>query len=278
MLDTVFHELELRKQIGPEVVHIPINELLNSISKITEKKAEEELKNKISLEKIKNIEKETVIESIKIYLATKKLVFDNKIDAIAFKCWPDLKNNNVCSPCFTLSALSDDGVMSACEGDVTSAVSMLILHLMTGKNVFLGDMLKIDNNKSEILYSHCGAMSKNLSEDFNKIEYRIHADPENVWKPGLTVEFPLKPGELTFARVGEISGKYRMLAYKGKAIESEMFVRGNPAKVIVNKDPEKIVKNLIKNGSEHHQIAVHSNILKELSLLCSFLNIDFVEI
>jgi L-fucose isomerase-like protein len=168
--------------------------------------------------------------------------------------------------------------MSACEGDVTGAVSMLMLHWLTGKNVYLGDLLKIDNDTNETLYFHCGAKSTNLAETKGEIEYRRHAEDEGVWKPGLTVEFPLKPGSISFARIGEIKGQYKMVVYTGNAVKSDMFVRGNPARIILDKNPEYIVNGLIENASEHHQIAVHGEISEELKVLCEFLDIHHIQL
>jgi L-fucose isomerase-like protein len=278
MLDTAFHELELRNQIGPEVVHIGIGELLEGINTISDIEANEEIAALIDSAKVMNVQDEIMVESLKIYLATKNIVNKYDLDGVAFKCWPDLKNHNVCSPCYTLSKLSDGGIMSACEGDVTGAVSMLILHWLTGKNVYLGDLLKINNETNETLYFHCGAKSTNLAEKKEEIEYRMHAEDEGVWKPGLTVEFPLKPGNITFARIGEIKGQYKMVVYTGNAVKSDMFVRGNPAKIILNKNPEYIVNGLIENSSEHHQIAVHGEISEELKIFCEFLDIRHIQL
>lgn len=91
---------------------------------------------------------------------------------------------------------------------------------------------------------------------------------------GLIVDFPLKPGRITFARVGEIKSKYRMVVYTGEAIETDMFVRGNPARVKLDGPAEAVVNCLIQNGSGHHQIAVHGDILDKLKLYCEFSNLE----
>jgi L-fucose isomerase-like protein len=278
MLDTAFHELELRNQIGPEVVHVGMGDLIKGIRETSDKLAKDAIEKNIDRTKIRNVDESTLMESMKIYLTTKKIVNEHNLDSVAFKCWPDLKTNNICSPCYTLSKLSDGGIMSACEGDVTGAVSMLILYWLTGNNVYLGDLLKINNTTNETLFFHCGAKSSHLAEDKEEIEYRLHAEPEGVWKPGLTVDFPLKPGKVTFSRVGEIKGKYKMLVYTGNAIKSDMFVRGNPARIILDKNPEYIVHGLIENASEHHQIAVHGDITEQLKIFCDFLNLKLIEL
>jgi len=278
MLDTAYHELELRNQVGPEVVHIGIGDLIKYIHEISDEESKTEVTKNIDSSRIREVDEEIVIESMKIYLATRRIVNEYDLNAVAFKCWPDLKNYDICSPCYTLSRLSDEGIMSACEGDVTAAVSMLILYWTTGNKVYLGDLLKINTTTNEILYFHCGAKSTDLAENKDEVEYRIHAESEGVWKPGLTVDFPLKPGRVTFARIGEVKGTYRMLVYTGNAVKSDMFVRGNPARIILDKNPEEVVNHLIANGSEHHQIAVHGIIADKLKIFCDFLNLHYIEL
>ena len=278
MLDTAYHELELRNQIGPETVYIDLSEFLKELNAVSSKEAEDFAMTEINQAQLKDVDSQTILESVQIYLAMKKIVKRNDLDAVAFKCWPDLKAHNICSPCYTLSRLTDEGIMSACEGDVTSAVSMQILFLITGHYIYLGDMLTIDSDSKIAQYFHCGAKSKYLAENPDTIEYRMHADAENVWKPGMTVEFPVKPGRITFARVHEIKSNYRMVVYTGEALKTNMFVRGNPMKVLLDKDPENIVNGLIQSGSPHHQIAVHGDVKDQIRLFCEFLDLDLIEL
>ena len=137
-------------------------------------------------------------------------------------------------------------------------------------------MLKINNETKEALYYHCGAAATGLAQDKKKVEYKLHRDagPGRAWKEGLVVEFTLKPGRFTFARIGERRSKYKMITYSGNAIESEMFTIGNPAKVVLDKNPEFIVNSLIEHGLAHHQIGVHGDITDELKSFCDFLNLD----
>lgn len=277
MLDVSFHELELTRKFGPEIVYISTADLIRDINSINEKDVQD-VREKLNITDTKNkVSKDILIESLKIYLAASNVIKDYDLDAIAMRCWPELRNNNICTPCFTLSRLTDDNIISTCEGDATSALTMYLLFLLTENKPFLVDMLTIDNSNNEAQYFHCGAMASCLAEKEEFIEYREHS-LYGEFKPGLTVEFPLKPGKVTFARIGEIKGKYRILSYSGEAVKSKMFVRGNVARIILDKEPEYIVNELIKNGSEHHQIAVHGDISKELENLSRLLKVEYIQL
>lgn len=163
------------------------------------------------------------------------------------------------------------------QGNTLGAVSMYILHLLTGRIVYLSDFLKADIKTNEAQYFHCGAASSNLAGDRKRFIYRKNAQYSDYdWINGLIVDFPLKPGRITFARIGEIKAKYRMVTYTGEAVETDMLVRGNPARIKLDSTAEDVVNGLIQNGSGHHQIAVHGDVLDKIKLFCEFSNLDVI--
>ncbi|MEM3465067.1 MAG: hypothetical protein QW566_01210 [Candidatus Jordarchaeales archaeon] len=44
-------------------------------------------------------------------------------------------------PCFAYVTLRDEAVPAACEADIISLLSMIILHYLTGKPSFMGNTL-----------------------------------------------------------------------------------------------------------------------------------------
>jgi len=78
-----------------------------------------------------------------IYLALQEIVEEHGLDAVALKCFdllPILKN----TACFALAKLNEDGVVAACEGDIISALGMLLLRELTGQPSFLANPSTID--------------------------------------------------------------------------------------------------------------------------------------
>ena len=69
---------------------------------------------------------------------------------------------------------------------------------------------------------------------------------------------------MTFARIGEFCGNYRIIVYTGTATKSEDFVRGNAMTVKLDKDTDYVIKKIVEFGSEHHQIAVHGDVSQEV--------------
>ncbi|MBR5383261.1 MAG: hypothetical protein IK133_05505 [Clostridia bacterium] len=77
-------------------------------------------------------------------------------DALAISCWPKFMDEFDYSICSVVGTLNDEGIPAACEGDVLSAVSMLMLARLTGKPTMLMDMSAFDEKDDSVLMWHCG--------------------------------------------------------------------------------------------------------------------------
>ena len=80
---------------------------------------------------------------------------------------------------------------------------------------------------------HCGAAPCKLCKPGFQPELRCSATVEGGGVKGVTNEFPLKPGRVTLARLGETrDGEgFRMLIATGTGLDTDLFVRGNPLKI-----------------------------------------------
>jgi len=265
MFDTDYNPLQLSKIVGPETVFISIATLMKEIKRIPPSEAMKEAESDIKkYGEILEPSKDQIAEANKIYLALKEIIRRESVDALAVRCWPEFKELEIMSPCLALSKLTEEGIMAGCEGDVTAVTSMLILNTLTGKPPFLGDFLKLDERDNAGLMYHCGASAASLAEDYSQVHLGLNL-ASSVWKSGVTAEFSIKSGIATLARLGEINGEYRMIVIPGEILKAPMFCRGNTVKVKFHMPVKEILKKLIQNGAEHHQILVHGDVKEELS-------------
>jgi L-fucose isomerase-like protein len=89
-----------------------------------------------------------------VYLALKEIAGAHGLDALALKCFdllPVLQN----TACFALAKLSKDGIVAACEGDIISALGMLLLWELTGEPSFLANPSMVDVEAGQITLAHC---------------------------------------------------------------------------------------------------------------------------
>lgn len=111
------------------------------------------------------------------------------------------------------------------------------------------------------------------------IELRLHSEPESptcAWKKGVTVDFPVKPGRVTFARLGEVKGVYRLIVMGGEALPPDLFVRGNTLRVRMDTNVTEVLEKTIREGHEHHHVLAHGDLRDELSEVGKLLGIRTV--
>ncbi len=260
-------EIALKQYVGIELVHIDLSEVNSTMGKIAESEAKKTHHEVTS--KVLELSPEERIRDGRIFLALKQLVEENKLDAVAVKCWPELRFTS----CFALSRLSDAGIPGGCEGDVNATVTMLALQRLTGHPVFLCDVFHLDEKKNTILTYHCGAAASSLASKKNEVAIRKHA--QGI---GATVEFPIKPGRVTIVRMGNCAGKYRMFIASGEAIRTKQIVRGNPLEVRLDSKVDDFLKTVTSRGIEHHMLIVHGNWAEILSEMCEIAGFESITV
>jgi len=282
MTDATFHELELRRAAGVEVDHIDLALLGKAVAEADDARAQRIAAEEMpALGKVTDASASDLVHAATIYLGLRSIVDEHGLDAIAVKCWPELKGMGIASPCYALSRLSDEGVMAACEGDLTAAVSMLLLSKLTGSPAYLTDFLSMERGQNTVLGFHCGAAASKLAAPDATTELRLHDDktnPTSCWKAGVTVDFPVRPGRVTFARLGEVRGSYRLVVMGGEALGAEMFVRGNTIRVKMDTDVMEVLEKAIREGHEHHYVLAHGDVRGELAALADLIGIRCVTI
>jgi len=276
MSDTAFHEMELRRIVGPETVHVDLAMLAVRIASAEPTTADVEQVR--SLGRLQGVSDEDLLAAAKTRLGLTAIVEEGNLSAVAVKCWPELKHLGLPSPCYALATLSEEGIPAACEGDLMGAVSMLTLHLLTGQAAYLGDFMGVDKSRNLALLFHCGAAAPSLADPVAGIEMCLHAERGITWKKGVTVEFPVRPGRVTFGRLGDVQGQFRMVVLRGEAVESDMFVRGNPAKVALETPVTQVIERVIALGCGHHYLMVHGDITGQLRDLAELLGIECVTV
>jgi len=260
-------EVALKQHIGTELVHIDLSELNSVMQKIADSDASK-VHEGIS-KRIVDLTQGERIRDGKIFLGLKQLAETNRLDAVAVKCWPELEF----SSCFALSRLSDAGIPGGCEGDVNATVTMLMLQRLTGQPVFLCDVFHLDEKRNTILTYHCGAAGASLASKKGEVIIRKH--PLGC---GATVEFPVKPGRVTIARLGNHAGKYRMFIASGEAIRTKQIVRGNPLEVRLDVKVDDFLRTLTTRGVEHHLLMVHGDWSEILSEMCEIAGFEKITV
>lgn len=269
-------EMMLRAKLGPELKYIMMLEVINDAQNISEEELAEALKIvKGDSKGEPTASEEDLKKSAALYAAVAGMRKKFGVDTFALRCWPEVINPKLYGivACSTIGHLTNSGIITACEGDVYGAVLMRLQYELTGELPFFNDLIMCEPDKDYAVLWHCGAAPcKNCKEGFvNKL-----SNSSTVVKHGVVNEFPLKPGRVTLARLGEKrdGDGFRMLIATGDAIDTDLFVRGNPLKVKFDVGNKKLRDVAINQGFEHHYSMVYGDITEELLDYCRIMDIE----
>jgi L-fucose isomerase-like protein len=277
MLDAQFDHLLLHQQLGIEVVDIPIQTYIDLYRAVPEADVAALARGVKERDAVKRLTEQDCLRSAKAYAVLRQLVETHELSAVTVRCWPELKEQEVVSPCLALSLLTDQGLPAGCEGDACGAISMLIAQLLTDRPAFFGDLVALDEVTDEVLMFHCGAGAAGLGEPGQPVTLQTHSRPA-MWTPGATVEFPVGPGPATYLRLGEKDNGFRLLLTEGQALRHVPFCRGTTLRFKPVVGGRALLGGLMAAGAEHHQVVAQGEVMQAATVLCELWGVTPIRI
>ena len=272
-------EMMLRRTLGPEVKIITEHELFTVAQNLTADEVAKGLAlidGDLKTHPTDGPRGDQKEKSARLIAAVMKLKEKFFVDTFAMRCWPEVILNEFygIAVCSTLGHLTNHGYLTACEGDVYGAVMMRIGQILSGDLPFFCDLIICEGDHGTVW--HCGAAPCALCKPGYQPELHCSATVEGGGVKGCTGEFPLKPGRVTLARLGETRDGtgFRMLVCTGTGLDTDLFVRGTPLDIRFDAGCEAVRREVMENGWEHHYALMYGDRTEELTALCRNLNIE----
>lgn len=229
---------------------------------------------------------EHILNAARFELALERFFTRNRLSAMAVQCWPAILRLMKISVCALYGRLTGRGMLTACETDILGALSMLANYAAAGGTAaphFVDWTIQHRQDANLLLAWHCGNAPLALAADPAKTALRSRRDmtgdlpvqPDDEMA-GL-YQFQLKPGMVTFCRLAEFDGEWKMLVAKGEIIPSDEDLAGTWSWVRVN-DHARLYRTLVEEGFIHHASMIHGDQRAALRLACRFLGIQAVEV
>jgi len=267
---TVRYSEKILERYGISVDTIDLSEILAGADKLKEndKRVKEEF------EKIKNytdtssISNQSIIKMAKLKVVVEDWIKENDIKAIAFQCWTSIEENFGIVPCTVLSYFSNSLVPSACEVDVTGALSMYILQLSSGKPSAIVDWnnnYKDEENKC--IFFHCSNFPVSILEESKIVSQEIIKScvgEENAYG---AIFGKINSSPFTFLRLStdDINGKIKGYTGEGEITEEKVDTFGGYG-VAKIENLQSLLKFICENGFEHHtciNLSKKAKVIKE---------------
>jgi L-fucose isomerase-like protein len=219
---------------------------------------------------LKETSYETVVEATRIYLAAKKIVEKEKLDALAIKCFEIIPvvNNTAC---LMVSKLIDEGVIAGCEGDLNATVSMILLNYLTDQPVWLANPASVDYERNTLTLAHC-TVGTSLISDPEKIVLRTHFESGR----GISIQGPVKKGKVTLIRLGG-PRLDKMMILSGQIVDTDMNY-GYMCRTQVEIELNGSVVTFLDESLGNHLAMVRGEVIDRLIEVCDLLQIKPVMI
>ncbi len=223
-----------------------------------------------------------LLNEAKVELALRDFYTENKLSAMAVQCWPSIGREMGISVCAVYGRLTEDEMLTACEVDVLGSLAMIVNYygnMGRTKPHFIDWTIQHRDNPNWLLAWHCGNAPVSLAADPDKVALRSRMNMtgeapvrEHDAMAGLN-QFQIKPGVVTFCRLQEYDGEWKMLIATGEIVPSDEELAGTWSWVSV-RDHEELYRTLVEEGFVHHASMIHGDQTDVLLEVCEFLDIE----
>jgi len=253
-------ELDLYKELGLLIDHFELNNIYN-IDVGTDKVKEriEQIKKIFDVSPISEQQLSKVAELTSKFT---EFIERNQLDALAIRCWPEFATDFGIAPCAAMSILQAEGRILACEGDILGSLSMVAHSAIGAEAPYLADFSQVDFKENFALLWHCGVAPCNLWDG----KCNRSLEPYFAGGKGVTADFVMKSGQVSFLRIDYAPGEYRLFLQKGNIIPMEKELKGTYAKAVFEDHIRDVLKKIIKNGIAHHISVVYGDYIRPLEI------------
>jgi L-fucose isomerase-like protein len=246
VLDVTEHDIqaradEIRKHTGIEVIRITADELEAQYQKADAREAtlwaDKWMK---AARKVVEPTRDEIIKSGKMHLAISSLMKERAAEAITIDCLTLFYGNKMSAyPCLSFHQLNNDGFIGACEGDLNSTATMVMMRHLVARPGYISDPV-FDTSKSEIIYAHCVAPTKVYGPNGKSNPYLIRTHSED--RKGAVVQSLMPVGETVTTIEANLAEK-ALVVHTGRTTANIDDEKACRTKLAAKVNLEKIMNN-----------------------------------
>lgn len=188
-------------------------------------------------------------------VAVERWMDENECDASAIQCWESMQKNYGCASCLTMSMMGESLRPSACEVDITGAVSMYALALASGNPAgFLDWNNNYGDRKDIVVGTHCSNYPKSfMGSDIEVSNLDILGESLGRERCFGAVKGKVAPGPFTFFRLSTDDTAGKIKSYLGEgAFTADPFPMDGGIAVCRIANVRGLMKHITRGGFEHH--------------------------
>ena len=207
-------------------------------------------------------------ETARMYLTLKILLEREKANAFGINCLEMMRALKVLPPCYALTRLRDEGIHAACEADIVTLLTMMLLGYLSNAPAFMGNIVAAIPASNTIRISHDVTPTKIAGFETPTKPYTLR---NYHWSPGVTAYVELDIGqEVTLARLSRELDKICLTS--GELMECRDTIACRTT-IGVNVND---VREFLQRTFGYHLAVVYGNQVKLTSELCHQMGIQAV--
>lgn len=231
------------------------------------------------LDNLAELDQKPLNGTLSVYQTLRALAEQENLSGLAVRCWPEFFTDLGCSACGAMSMLSDglgqhNPIPCSCEADANGTVTQLMLHWLAGEPSFGTDIVAMDFDQDFISLWHCGLAPLSMANPKYQPRGTIHSNR----KVPLVMEFPLKPGVVTIARLNRHQGQLRLVLGRGEMLDAPAPFSGTSGRLRLEMPARQFFDVLMQEGLEHHVSLVYGDYLAELQAFARLASLPVLQL
>jgi L-fucose isomerase-like protein len=261
--NTVRYSEKILERHGISVTTVDLSEMLGAANKLdaSAPSVVSKLKKIQAYAPAPGVPQDKLLQMARLGVILEEWMSAQAIQATAIQCWTSMQQNYGCNVCTLMSMMSEQFMPSACEVDVTGALTMYAMQLAAGSPAALVDW---NNNYAEdedkcVLF-HCGNWAKTFLPDIQIANAPILGSTLGVENTYGALDGRTPAGPLTYGRIttADAEGKIRCYVGEGELTDDELQTFGNRAVARVPQ-LQKLMHHVCARGFEHHVVMTQSH-------------------
>jgi L-fucose isomerase-like protein len=258
----------LAHRFGLEVVQVELADVFEATKEAGSEQVdalEQDLITK--LDGLQELDRAAVRRTLSSYLALRQLARAERLAGLAVRCWPEFFTELNCAACGAMSMLSDELTPCSCEADVNGTVTQLVLQWISGEPAFGTDLVSFDLEEDTAVLWHCGLAPLTMADPSIAARGTVHSNR----RLPLLMEFPLRPGRVTVARLSQATGDFRLVLGGGEMLRAPMSFTGTSGVMRFDHSASDVLDVVLGEGLEHHVSLTYGNHMPVLLALAEML-------
>ena len=188
----------------------------------------------------------------KLTLVLQKIKEKYSLSGLTIRCF-DLLNSIHTTSCLGLAYFNSLGIVSACEGDIPSLISMYLVNELFNKPSFMANPSRIDITNNKMIFAHC-TLPLNMTKSY-KLDTHYES---NI---GVAIKGEMKEDVITIFKLSRNLKDYFVTS--GKIIKN--LNENNLCRTQIEVEVDNNINYFLNRPYGNHHIIFYGNYVKEIN-------------